>query len=160
MLFITGRIKELIIGAGGENIAPVPVEDFIKKHCPALSNVIMIGNNRKYNVMLVTLKTKPDLDTGAFFPDLIGEAADVNPSVKTVSEALNDPVWNAYIKKGMETYNKAAVSNAQKIQKFAILPTDLSIPGGELTGTLKLKRNVVTEKYASVIDALYAGSDE
>ena len=154
-LYITGRIKELIIGAGGENIAPVPVEDAIKKACPALSNVVMIGNNRKYNVCLVTLKTKPDLDSGAFFDDLIAEAAEVNPACKTVADAIADKKWQEYITRGIEAYNKTAVSNAQKIQKFAILSTDLSIPGGELTATLKLKRNVVESKYAEVIEGLY-----
>eukprot|EP00672_Neobodo_designis_P001070 CAMPEP_0174878750 /NCGR_PEP_ID=MMETSP1114-20130205/82913_1 /TAXON_ID=312471 /ORGANISM="Neobodo designis, Strain CCAP 1951/1" /LENGTH=750 /DNA_ID=CAMNT_0016114139 /DNA_START=57 /DNA_END=2309 /DNA_ORIENTATION=- len=154
-VYITGRIKELIIGAGGENIAPVPVEDAIKKACPALSNVVMIGNNRKYNVCLVTLKTRPDLDNGTFFDDLIAEAAEVSPACKTVADARADKKWQEYITRGIEAYNKTAVSNAQKIQKFAILPSDLSIPGGELTATLKLKRNVVEQKYADVIEALY-----
>merc|ERR1711939_612356 len=56
MVKITGRYKELIIGAGGENVAPIPVEDGIKARCPAISNVMMIGDQRKYNVALVTLK--------------------------------------------------------------------------------------------------------
>ena len=56
MFKITGRYKELLIGAGGENIAPVPVEDAIKKLCPALSNVMMVGDKRPYNCALVTLK--------------------------------------------------------------------------------------------------------
>merc|ERR1719159_2099014 len=58
MIRITGRYKELIIGAGGENIAPVPIEDEIKKRCAAISNVIMVGDKRKFNTCLVTLKAK------------------------------------------------------------------------------------------------------
>jgi long-chain-fatty-acid--CoA ligase ACSBG len=159
-LYITGRIKELIIGAGGENIAPVPVEEAIKGLCPALSNVVMIGNNRKYNVMLVTLRSRPNVDTGDFFDDLIGDALEVNPSVKTVTAARSDAAWQAHIQKALDTYNsKHAPSNAQKIQKFVILPKDLSLAGEELTATMKLKRNVVEEKYAALIDGLYAGSD-
>merc|ERR1711865_539060 len=64
MFKITGRYKELIIGAGGENIAPVPVEENIKAWCPAVSNVMMIGDNRKFNVALVTLQAEGS--TGEF----------------------------------------------------------------------------------------------
>merc|ERR1712137_1181827 len=73
MLRITGRYKELIIGAGGENIAPVPVEENIKQLCPALSNIMMVGDNRKYNVALVTLQAEGS--TGEFpgGDDLTGE---------------------------------------------------------------------------------------
>merc|ERR1711881_539580 len=56
MVKITGRYKELIIGAGGENIAPVPIEDNIKSICPAISNIMMVGEKKKYNTALVTLK--------------------------------------------------------------------------------------------------------
>merc|ERR1719356_2006705 len=58
MIRITGRYKELIIGSGGENIAPVPIEDEIKKRCAAISNVMMVGDKRKFNTCLVTLKAK------------------------------------------------------------------------------------------------------
>jgi long-chain-fatty-acid--CoA ligase ACSBG len=157
LLFITGRIKELIIGAGGENIAPVPIEDEIKRLLPAVSNVVVIGDKRKYNVVLLTLKCKPDFSTGGFTDDLTNEALTVNPAIKTVSAALSDKVWNDYVKKGVETYNasSACVSNACKVQYFKLLPTDLSIPGGELTPTMKLKRNVINEKYAQIIDSMY-----
>lgn len=56
MVKVTGRYKELIIGAGGENIAPVPIEDHIKASCDGINEVIMIGDKQKYNVALVTLK--------------------------------------------------------------------------------------------------------
>merc|ERR1712130_470571 len=58
LLYITGRIKELIITAGGENIAPVPIEDYIKTILPAISQCVLIGDNRKYLTLLITLKTK------------------------------------------------------------------------------------------------------
>jgi len=64
MLRITGRLKELIIGSGGENIAPVPIEDKIKALCPGLSNAMMIGDKRKYNVVLFTVKTTLNPETG------------------------------------------------------------------------------------------------
>jgi len=162
LLHITGRIKELIIGAGGENIAPVPVEDEIKRLCPGLANVIMIGDKRKYNVVLVSLKSKPDFSNGEFTDELVGEALTVSPGVATVSAARADMTWQWYIQGGLKLYNegKICVSNAQKIQKFRILPTDLSVPGGELTPTMKLKRNVVSEKYAALIESMYTETEE
>lgn len=75
--------------------------------------------------------------------------------MKTVKQAQTDAKWKSYIEEGIAKYNKTAVSNAQRIQKFKILDTDFSVPGGELTATQKLKRNVVTEKYASVISSMY-----
>jgi len=154
MLHITGRIKELIVTAGGENVAPVPVEDAIKAHCPAISNVMMIGDKRKYNTLLVTLRQVPDGAEG-FTEKLFGASLEVNPDVKTVSQAQADPKWNEYIQAGVDNYNKVAVSNAAKVQKFKILSTDFSVDGGELTSTQKLKRNVVTEKYKKDIDSMY-----
>jgi len=152
-LSITGRIEELIITAGGENIAPVPIENAIKLAGPALSNVMMVGDRRKYNVCLITLKAQLNAE-GMSTDALAGEALAVNPAVTTVSGAKKDPVWQAYIQKAIDTYNKEAVSQAQKIQKFAILDQDFSI-AHELTPTLKLKRDVTAEKYAALIDSMY-----
>ena len=153
LLSITGRIKELIITAGGENIAPVPVEDALKSFLPAISNVMMVGDKRKYNTMLVTLRQVPEGE--GFTEKLFGASLEVNPNVKTVKEAQNDAKWKTYIEGGIAKYNKTAVSNAQRIQKFKILDTDFSVPGGELTGTQKLKRPFVVQKYASVIESMY-----
>lgn len=155
-LFITGRIKELIVTAGGENIAPVPIEAGLKALCPAISNCMMVGDRRKYNVVLVTLKTKPSPTAdGTYTSELTAEAAVVSANSKTVDEAINDPSWRAYLEQGITENNKVVVSRAAKIQKFVILPTDFSIPGGELGPTLKLKRPQVMKKYAAVIDSLY-----
>jgi len=158
MLRITGRYKELIIGAGGENIAPVPVEESIKLLCPALSNVMMVGDNRKYNVALVTLQA--DGSTGEFpgGDNLAGVALDVNPSVKTISAAMNDPVWRKYIQDGIDKTNanpNVCQNNAWKIQRFAILPRDFSIQTGEFTATLKLRRSVADEMWKEVVDSMY-----
>merc|ERR1712087_1022751 len=102
---ITGRYKELIIGAGGENIAPVPVEENIKLLCPAISNIMMVGDNRKYNVALVTLQAEGS--TGEFpgGDDLTGVALAVNPGVKKISEAIKDPTWQQYIQDGISKTN-------------------------------------------------------
>jgi long-chain-fatty-acid--CoA ligase ACSBG len=158
-VYITGRIKELIITAGGENIAPVPIEQRLKALLPAVSNVVVVGDRRKFNTLLVTLKMKPNVDTGDFFDELVAEATAVNPAVTTASAAVKDAQWHTYVQKGLDAYNDVATSNASRVQKFTILPHDLSLPGGELTATLKLKRNVVAEKYAVVIDAMYEGCE-
>ena len=156
LLSITGRIKELIITAGGENIAPVPIEDKIKSLLPGISNVMMVGDKKKYNTCLITLRQVPDLATeGGFTDELFGNSLEVSPASKTVTAAKADPTWTAYIQKGIDEYNKVAVSNAQKIQKFTILDADFSVPGGELTATQKLKRAVVDKKYAAAIAAMY-----
>eukprot|EP00227_Mantoniella_beaufortii_P011486 CAMPEP_0197602944 /NCGR_PEP_ID=MMETSP1326-20131121/38221_1 /TAXON_ID=1155430 /ORGANISM="Genus nov. species nov., Strain RCC2288" /LENGTH=658 /DNA_ID=CAMNT_0043170385 /DNA_START=73 /DNA_END=2049 /DNA_ORIENTATION=- len=156
MLRITGRIKELIITAGGENIAPVPIEDRLKSLLPAVSNVMMVGDKKKYNTLLVTLRQKPD-DNDGFTNDLFGASLELSPASATVTAAKADPKWKAYVEAGLVAYNKEAMSNAQKIQKFIILDVDFSVAGGELTSTQKLKRNVVMEKCVKVIDAMYAG---
>lgn len=160
LLYITGRIKELIITAGGENVAPVPVEDAIKAELPAVSNVMMIGDRRKFNSCLITLKEEMDEKSGDFTGNLSGAALQVSAESKTVQQAMNDPVWKKYIQDGIDRANKQAVSNAQKIQKFTILPRDFSVPSGELTATLKLRRSVVSEMYAREIEALYADDKE
>jgi long-chain-fatty-acid--CoA ligase ACSBG len=152
---ITGRIKELLITAGGENVAPVPVEDLVKKELPGISNAMMIGDRRKYNNILITLRTVPDEKTGGFGNVLQAEATKVDPNAKSVEEAQKSEKWKSYIEDGLKRANKQAVSNAQTVQKYAILPMDFSVPGGELTPTLKLKRNVVLEKYKDVVEALY-----
>merc|ERR1719437_39931 len=105
MLRITGRYKELIIGAGGENIAPVPVEENIKLLCPALSNVMMVGDNRKYNVALVTLQAEGSTGELPGNDNLAGVATAVNPSVKTISQAMQDPAWRQYVQHGIDQTN-------------------------------------------------------
>jgi len=160
LLHITGRIKELIITAGGENIAPVPIEDKLKELLPAISNVMMVGDKRKYNVCILTVKTAIDPDTGLSNGQLAGDALSVS-SATTDAEAVAESQakgskWQAYLTTGMEVYNrKHTVSNAQKIQKFAVVPGDFSEKGGELTATLKLKRSVTADKYAATIEAMY-----
>jgi long-chain-fatty-acid--CoA ligase ACSBG len=159
-LHITGRIKELLITAGGENIAPVPMEDAIKSKLPGISNVVMIGDRRKYNVCLITLRLKT-LDDGSFTKELVGASLNIGSPAKTVDEAQKCDVWKKYIETGITAANKEAVSNASKIQKHRILDTDFGVLTGELTATLKLKRPIVNQMYANVIESMYseAGGD-
>jgi long-chain-fatty-acid--CoA ligase ACSBG len=161
MVRITGRLKELIIGAGGENIAPVPIEDKIKELCPAISNAMMVGDKRKYNTILFTVKTELNKEDNTSTGKLAGDAERLDPSLTTsdeVVEAVKDKssVWAKYLQGGLDEYNKKfSVSNAQKIQKFTVLPGDFSEKGGELTATLKLKRSTTEKKYQKLVDAMY-----
>ena len=157
---ITGRIKELIITAGGENIPPVLIEEQIKAAMPALSNVMVIGDKRKFLTALFCLRVDVDADTGIPSNRLAGVALDtcreIGSQATTTDEARDDPLWKKYFDQGLEATNSHATSHAQRVGKYYLLSTDFSEKGGELTPTLKLKRGVAAEIHAAVIDAMYA----
>lgn len=160
-LFLTGRIKELIITAGGENIPPVLIENLVKSECSALSNTFLVGDKRKFLTMLVTLKTEMNSE-GAPCDDLTVETMKwlegLGLSYTKLSEILAagpDAIVIQAIQDAINRANKSSASNAQKIQKFAILPHDFSIPTGELGPTMKVKRNVVSAMYTDIIDKFY-----
>jgi long-chain-fatty-acid--CoA ligase ACSBG len=155
MVRITGRYKELIIGAGGENIAPVPIEDHIKALCPYISNVMMIGDKRKFNVCLVSLKCKGATGELPGTTDLDGPAKKWGATIK---DAVNNKDMIKAIEAAITATNKngeVCPSNAAYIQKFSIIPIDFSVVGDELTATLKLKRSVAEAKYKDLIDKMY-----
>ena len=139
MIRITGRYQELIMDIGGENIASVPIEDEIKKICEAINNVQMIGDKRKFNICLVTLKTISRTDELQGGDDLDPQAiALCNLGVTTISAAFNDKRLIKAIQDAITTINKNELicpSNASTIQKFTILPRDFSVETGELTNT-------------------------
>ena len=160
-LKITGRFKELIISAGGENIAPVIVEDNFKLECVACSNIMMIGEQQRFMAALITFKVDIDPKTGVPSRTLTAEAVadfkkNLGINVKTTDEAIAEPKVSEYIKKCLEATNKKSVSRAAHIRKFKLLPEDFSIPGGELTPTLKLKRKVTEQKYQQFVDQMFA----
>jgi long-chain-fatty-acid--CoA ligase ACSBG len=157
MIKITGRYKELIITAGGENVAPVPIEFELKKVVPAISNIIMIGNKRKFNIALITLKAVGSTGELPGGNELDSEAAEIT-SAKTISDAMEDKAYIDFLTKGFADVNnngEVVPSNAARIQKFSILPRDFSVDTGELTGSMKLKRAVVEKQYAAIIEAMY-----
>jgi long-chain-fatty-acid--CoA ligase ACSBG len=156
---ITGRIKDLIITAGGENIPPTLIENEMKNAMLALSNCLVIGDRRKFLTMLISMKTEVDSDgnpTDALTGDSLFEAKRIGSTATTMSEAAKDPKWVAYFNEGMQAANAKNASNAQKVQKWAMLPIDLSEKAGDLTPTLKVKRSLVNEKYADLADSMYA----
>merc|ERR1740123_750611 len=163
LLKITGRYKELIIGDGGENIAPVPIEDSIKKLCDGVNEVMMVGDKRKYNVALITLKAVGANGEVPGTDQLDAGAKRVNPDVTTISAAMDDKHWIDTITNAITATNKnqqVCLNNSYTVQKFTILPTNFSEEGNELTPTKKLKRKGVEDKYKAVIDKLYGNAPE
>jgi long-chain acyl-CoA synthetase len=142
-LKITGRKKDIIITAGGKNITPANLEAEIKQH-PLVSQCVVIGDRRPYLVALVTL----DPEEAAKFAQENGLPED------PVAIAASDQV-QATIDKHVEEINQK-FARVEQVKKVKVLPRDLSQEGGELTPTLKVKRNVVADKYGDEIESLYA----
>jgi len=159
MVKITGRFKELIIGDGGENIAPVPIEDNVKKLLDGINEIMMVGDKRKFNVALVTLKAVGANGESPGTDNLDAGAKAVNKDVKTISAAMADPVWIEAITKAITETNKdtkICKNPSFTIGKFTILPTNFSEEKSQLTPTKKLKRAVVEKEYKAFIDKMYS----
>ena len=142
-LSITGRKKDIIITAGGKNITPANLEAEIKQ-LPIVSQCVVIGDRRPYLVALVTL----DPEEAAAYAAEHGLAND------PAALAANSDV-EAMIMAHVDQINEK-FARVEQVKKIAILLADLSQEGGELTPTMKVKRNVVAEKYADEVEALYA----
>jgi long-chain-fatty-acid--CoA ligase ACSBG len=164
-LSITGRIKELIIGAGGENIAPVVVEKVLKKHMTFLSNVVVFGDNKPYLGIMVSLEVVPDpasgLPTDELTPGVKTWAASIGSDATTYSAAKTCEKINAAVeaalKSAIAAKEKGMVSSAAQPKFHIWLPEELTNMGEAptLTATLKLKRKAVMELYADVVEKGY-----
>ncbi|CAN2240139.1 AMP-dependent synthetase/ligase [Candidatus Planktophila dulcis] len=142
-LYITGRKKEIIVTAGGKNVAPAVLEDRLRAH-PLVSQCMVVGDNQPFIATLITI----DQDM------LKGWIAANSKTGATIDTLINDPDLIAVIQTAVDEANKA-VSKAESIRKFTILAKDFTIAGGELTAKLSLKRHVIAEKYAPEITALF-----
>jgi long-chain acyl-CoA synthetase len=142
-LTITGRKKEIIVTAGGKNVAPAVLEDRLRSH-PLVSQAIVVGDNRPFIGAVLTVDEEQ-------FPAWAGRN---DMAGRKVADVIEDPRLIAELQGAVDHAN-AAVSKAESIRNFAILPQDFTIEGGELTPTLKLKRNVVADRYADAIEGLY-----
>ncbi|WP_395296506.1 AMP-dependent synthetase/ligase [Kitasatospora hibisci] len=143
-LTITGRKKEIIVTAGGKNVAPAVIEDRIRAHA-LIGEVMVVGDRRPFIGCLVTV----DED---FFPkwkELNGK-----PATATLAELREDPDLLAAIQSAVDDGN-AAVSHAEAVKKFRLLDTVFSEESGHLTPSLKLKRNVVLRDFAADVEAIY-----
>jgi long-subunit acyl-CoA synthetase (AMP-forming) len=142
-LYITDRKKELIITAGGENIAPQMIEGKLRA-MKVIGQAVVIGDRRKFLTALVTLNPE----------HLEAETRAAGSPATTMAEAASCPKMRAHVDGQIDRVN-AALARVQTIKKFTILPRELSIEGGELTPTMKLKRRVVNEKYSTEIEKMY-----
>lgn len=143
-LSITGRKKELIVTSGGKNVAPAVIEDRLRAHA-IVSQCLVIGDGKPFVAGLVTI----DEEVLSTWADTHGKKTGVLPDL------IDDPDLIEAVQSAIDDANKA-VSKAESVRAFRILPEDLSIQGGELTPTLKVKRGVVAEKYKATIADIYA----
>ena len=143
-LAITGRKKDLIITSAGKNVAPTVLEDRLRAHW-LISECLVVGDAKPYIAALVA----GDPETFAQW-----KAENGKPETATMADLRDDPALRAEIQAAVDDANKA-VSRAEAIKKFAILDEEFSEAGGQLTPTLKVRRSVVTERYAIQIAALY-----
>ncbi len=143
-LYIVGRKKELIVTAGGKNVAPAVLEDRLRAH-PLVSQCIVVGDNQPFIAALITI----DQDM------LKGWVTTHNKAGASMQDLAHDPDLIAVIQTAVDEANKA-VSKAESIRKFAILPNDFTIAGGHLTAKLSLKRHVIHQEFAAEIAQLFA----
>ena len=145
-LTITGRKKDLIITAAGKNVAPTVLEDRLRAHW-LISQCLVVGDAKPYIAALVAV----DAETFALW-----KADSGKPEAATLADLRDDPALRTEIQAAVDAANEA-VSHAEAIKKFTILEEDFTEAGGQLTPTLKVKRNVVIQQYEAEIIALYDG---
>ena len=143
-LYIVGRKKEIIVTAGGKNVAPAVLEDRLRSH-PLVSQCMVVGDNQPFIAALVTI------DPDALKAWVVNNKKDG----ASINDLINDPDLIAVVQTAVDEANKA-VSKAESIRKFTILPVDFTIAGGHLTAKLSVKRHVVAKEFAQEIDALFA----
>jgi long-chain acyl-CoA synthetase len=142
-LRITGRKKEILVTAAGKNVAPGPLEDRIREH-PLVSQAMVVGEGKPFVAALITL------DTGAY-----AQWARKNGKAGQPLESMvEDPQLRAEVGQAVEAANRS-VSRAESIRKFAILPRDFTVESNELTPSLKVRRHIVSNTYAQVIEHLF-----
>jgi long-chain acyl-CoA synthetase len=146
-LTITGRKKELIVTAGGKNVAPAVLEDRLRAN-PLVSQCLVVGDQKPFIAALVTIDEEA-------FP--AWKKSHDKPEKATVADLVDDDDLRADIQGAIDETNKA-VSKAEAIKAFRILGDDWTVESGHLTPSLKVKRNVVLDDYADDVTTLYSGS--
>ncbi|HET9139848.1 long-chain fatty acid--CoA ligase [Actinophytocola sp.] len=144
-LKITGRKKELLVTSGGKNVAPSVIEDRISAH-PLVGQAMVVGDGKKYVAALVTV----DQDYFSYWKTTRGKAVGAS-----IADLADDADLRAEVQTAIDDGN-SAVSTAESVRKFRILPVEFTPENGYLTPSLKLKRNVIMKDFASDVDALYS----
>lgn len=144
-LSVTGRKKEMIVTAGGKNVAPTVLEDRLRSH-PLVSQCMVVGDRRPFIACLITLDSEA-LDHW--------RSQHGKPPGATLADLAADPALTADLQAAVDDANKA-VSKAESIRKFRILGSDFTEQSGHLTPSLKVRRGVVAKDYAAEIEALYS----
>jgi long-chain acyl-CoA synthetase len=143
-LTITGRKKDLIITSGGKNVAPAPLEDWLRAH-PLISHCVVVGDNRPYLGALITI----DMDGFAHWQLMAGRHG------VPLREVTEDPELLKHVQRAVDDANRL-VSTAESIRRFIVLPRDFTAEGGHLTPSLKLRRSAVLRDYAAEIERMYS----
>jgi long-chain acyl-CoA synthetase len=144
-LSITGRKKEIIVTAGGKNVSPAVLEDRLRAH-PLISQCMVVGDQKPFIAVLITIDEE-------FFPTWKSQHS--KPEGASVADLADDPDLLAELQAAVDDANNA-VSKAESIRKFRVLPVDFTEEGGEMTPSLKLRRSVVAKTYAADIAAIYS----
>jgi long-chain acyl-CoA synthetase len=142
---ITGRKKDLIINASGKNISPSEIESRLAME-PLIGQAVVVGDGRKYLVALLTL----DPDEAADWAERHGAFADI-------ATLVNDPQLRADVEAAVERVNRQHAP-VEQIKHWRLLHDPFSIEGGELTPTMKVKRSVVIDRHAAIVDEMYAAA--
>jgi long-chain acyl-CoA synthetase len=151
-LSITGRKKEILVTAGGKNVAPAVLEDRLRAH-PLVGQCMVVGDGQPFIGALVTI----DPDALPTWRERNDKPATGDPH--SAADLVDDPELRGEIAAAVEDANQA-VSRAERIRKFRILPQDFTEAGGEMTPTMKVKRNVVAKMYSDDIAKIYDGSKQ
>ena len=144
-LKITGRIKDLIITAGGKNVAPVELEAYLQQ-IDGVGQAVVIGDRRPYLIALLTLD-----------PEALPRLADTYGVAPTLEALSGHAAFLAEIDAGVERLCNAKVARVQQIKRVRVLPAAFSAERGELTQTMKIRRDVISARFAAEIDAVYGG---
>lgn len=148
-LSITGRKKDLLITAGGKNVAPAEMENHLQG-IPGVGQAVVVGDRQPYLCALLALEEEA-------LPDLCQAAGVESASLEQLAASAE---VRAFLADRIEADCNAKVARYQTIKKFEVLPHMLSVEGGELTPTMKVKRNVINDKYKGLIDQMYASESQ
>jgi long-chain acyl-CoA synthetase len=144
---ITGRKKELIVTAGGKNVAPAALEDPIRAN-PIIGQVVAVGDQKPFIAALVTLDSE-------MLPAWLGNNDE--DKAMSLADAASNPKVIAEVQRAVDAAN-SRVSRAESIRKFTILATEFTEASGHLTPKMSIKRNVITTDFSDVIEEMYSGS--